>query len=98
MTNILAETDDILECCTSRQVTFHVIRMLFLIQSDCADAQAQSGKIVRKVKKIGTLALFDTLFHIKTGQKLCEASIESFLMTSSIALFADLLLRVSLPK
>ena len=26
--------------------------------------------------KIGILALFDTLFHIKTGHKLCEASID----------------------
>ena len=29
--------------------------------------------------KIGTLALFDTLFHIKTGHKLCEALYGVFL-------------------
>ena len=28
--------------------------------------------------KISILALFDTLFHIKMGHKLCEASIDCF--------------------
>ena len=41
------------------------------------DSQKNCSKSEESMK-IGTLSLFDALFHIKTGHKLREASMERF--------------------